>query len=120
MSLASLLRNHHELSLTIANGAAVSEAADLRKFSMGVVQMPAGWTAASIGFQVSNTLSGTYQPLYDKNGNLVQISSPAVSQAYALPAEVAGCHFVKLWSQDGAGSGTNQGADRALTLTLKS
>jgi len=109
-----------QVSLTIASGAALSDAFDFSSYSMAVVHMPSAWTAASIGFYVCQTPAGTFLPLYDKNGSLVQISSPAASQAHACPAELAGCRWVKLWSQDGAGSGTNQAAARTLNLDLKS
>lgn len=118
--LSALLRTYATETLTIANGAAVSGAFNMERYSMGLLHMPAAWTAASIGFQVSSTLAGTYVPLYDKNNTLVQISGSTTSRGYALPAEVAACRYVKLWSQDGAASGTNQGAARTLLLDLKS
>jgi len=107
-------------SLTIANGAALTEAFEMSNHAGGIVLMPAAWTAASIGFQVSDSHGGTYYPLYDQNGTLVQISSPAVDKAYSFPAEVFSGGWVKLWSQDGAASGTNQGAARTIGVILKS
>ena len=80
MSLAALLRNHNYQTQTIASGANLSDAFDMRKYTMGQVIMPAAWTAASIGFKVCSTLGGTYAILYDSNGNLVQISSPAAAK----------------------------------------
>jgi hypothetical protein len=119
MTVSSLLRNHKYSSQTIASGGNLSDAFDFRAYTMGLIHMPAAWTAASIGFKVCNTAGGTYLPLYDKNGSLVQITSPAASKAYALPAELAGAHFVKLWSQDGTGSNSNQAAARTLVVDLK-
>lgn len=108
------------VTLTIANAANVSDALDFRLFSMLTVLMPAAWTSASIGFKVCSTEGGTYVPLYDDNGNLVQIDSPAVDCAYAAPAAVAGALWVKLWSQDGAAANANQGAERTVIVDLKS
>ncbi len=119
MTVSSLIRNHTYNSQTIASGAALSDAFDLRDYTMGLIHMPSAWTSASIGFHVCSTLAGTFLPLYDKNGSLVQIASPAASSAYALPAEVAGAHFVKLWSQNGSGTNTNQGAARTIVVDLK-
>lgn len=113
-------RKSQTQTVNIANGANLStEIIDLRDESMLIVHMPAAWTAASIGFKVASEYAGTYLPLYDDNGNLVQIDAPAVDCAYVAPAEVAACRFVKLWSQDGAAANTNQGAARALVIDKK-
>lgn len=106
-------------NMTIANGAAVSGVIDMRFFSGMTVHMPAAWTAASIGFQVCDTADGTFLPLYDKSAAIVEIDGPAVDIAYAAPAEIFASLYVKLWSQDGAAADTNQGAERALIVTLK-
>ena len=90
---------------------------DVREF---IVVMPDTWTSASIGFKVSPTSGGTFVPLYDDGGNLVQINSPAVDKAYAAPPEVGIARYVKLWSQDGSGSNTVQGADAVLWVIPKS
>lgn len=116
----SINRGTTILPLTIANGAAVSDAFDMQRHAGGTVLMPAAWTAASIGFQVAATEAGTYYKLYDADGNLVQIVSPSASLAYAMPTELFGAAFVKLWSQDGSGNNTNQGAERAPIVILKS
>jgi hypothetical protein len=107
-------------SLTIANGAAVTEAFEMSNHAGGSVLMPAAWTAASIGFQIAVTAAGTFYPLYDDSGALVQISSPAVDNAYSIPAAVFGAAWVKLWSQDGSASDENQGAARTIGVILKS
>ncbi len=111
-------RRVHTEELAMATN--LSDAWDNELFAMGNVRMPATWTAASIGFKVADVLAGTYLPLYDDNGNLVQIDSPTADKAYTFPAEVAAARFVKLWSQDGAGANANQGAARTLYVDLKS
>lgn len=113
------IRIEKTATLTIANGAALSDELDFRYYSMLTVHMPAGWTAASIGFHVAHTSGGTFQPLYDELGNLVQISSPSASRSYSVPPELAGAQYVKLWSQNGSGTNTNQGAARSLVVSLK-
>jgi hypothetical protein len=112
-------RDKHTKSLTIANGANLSDAFEFLPYSMLVVHMPAAWTAASIGFKVSSDESGTYLPLYDDDGNLVQIDSPSASQAYVAPAELAPTFWIKLWSQNGSGTNANQGAERTIIIDLK-
>lgn len=115
-----ITRGNTQKALTIANGAAITDALPMLRHTDGILLMPAAWTAASVGFQFSNAETGTYYKLYDRDGNLVQIDSPAAANAYALPAEVFTAPWVKLWSQDGSGSDENQGAARTLTLLLKS
>lgn len=111
--------------VTIASGAALSDAFDMRPYSGGVLQMPAAWTAAYIGFKVYHEATGTYLPLYDDNGALVLIgdtdgpTQPTADNAYALPPALFGAHLVKLWSQDGAGVDANQGADADFVIALK-
>lgn len=109
-------------SLTIANGAAVSGAFDMSDYVMGEVHIPNEWTDANIGFKSSTTESGTYLPVYDADGAIVEITNigTATARAYTLPAEVATCKWVKLWSQDGSAGDTNQGAARSLTVVIKS
>ena len=47
-------------------------------------------------------------------------ATPAIaSESYPLPAEIFAAQWVKLWSQNGAGVGVNQGADRVFLLDLK-
>ena len=118
--MPSMYRETAVKTVTIASGAALSDAIDARDFVYLVVTMPSAWTAASLGFYVSSSLGGTFAPLYDDDGNLAQIDSPAASKSYSAPAAFGGAHFVKLWSQNGSGTNTNQAAERSLLLHLKS
>jgi len=113
------IRRGTTATVYILNGAAVSGEIDMRLYTMLIVHMPAAWTAASLGFQVSPTSGGTFQPLYDDLGNLVQIAGSTTSRSYQAPPELAGCRYVKLWSQNGTGTNTNQAADRAIGVSLK-
>ena len=112
-------RDYKTTTLTIANGANLSDEVDMSGYAMLVVHMPAAWTAASLGFQVSATTGGTFGKLYDDDGNLLQIDAPAASGVYQAPDGVAGCGFLKVWSQDGSGNNTAQGAARSIVVTLK-
>lgn len=104
------------LEVTIPNGAAVSAAFNIDSFPRGTFHMPAAWTAASIGFQVSPSFGGTYQPLSDDSGIIAL--TVAVDSSYLLPANLAGARFVKFWSHT-AGTPVNQGADRVIGVDLK-
>lgn len=119
MARPVIIRYESQDLVSIASGAAVSDVIDFRRGSLLVVHMPGAWTSASVGFQVSDARDGTFSPLYDDDGNLVQIDSPSADRAYMAPAALAGARFVKLWSQNGSGSDTNQTADRSLRVDLK-
>lgn len=110
-------RRNSAPTATILNGAALSGPIEMSQYAGGTLQMPAAWTAASIAFQTSETLSGTYQPLYTTANALVEVTA-AAGRNYPLPDQLFGCKFVKLWSES-AGVGVNQGADRAIVMTLK-
>jgi len=111
-------RQFTQRTVTIEAGDAESEEFYFAPYVFLSVEMPAVWTAAKIGFKVARTSGGTFVPLYDNGGTLVEIN-PAVDQMHVAPAEIAGQMYVKLWSQD-AGSDENQvGADRVLGLILK-
>jgi hypothetical protein len=101
---------------TIPNGEALSWPVSLQNFTSGTLHMPAEWTAASIGFHVSDSLNGTYQPLLDGEGNRVELAVTA-GNSYALPNGVMSASFVKLWSQS-AGVDVNQADDRQIVLDV--
>jgi hypothetical protein len=96
-----------------------SEAFGFYPYIEGFLHMPSTWTAANISFLVSDTVDGTYVPLYSPGGTLVALIGPAVDSIYVLPSELAGSTFVKLWSNT-AGANEAQGGDRNFLLDLKS
>jgi len=118
--MTEINRRNAATVLTIASSGNLSDALAFQGNAGGIVLMPAAWTAASIGFKICDTIDGTYLPLYDDEGTLVQIASPAVDCAYSIPPELFGAAYVKLWSQDGSASSTNQAAERSLIVLLKS
>ena len=111
------------IKTTILNAAALSGVVSMADFAYGLVCLPAAWTAASIAFQVCDSFGGTFIPLRTSAGAIVEITSPATgaAAAYPLPAELLSCQYFKVWSAAaGAGTDTNQGADRLITIMLKS
>ncbi len=116
---AALERQERAVTATIPAGGALSEEIDVSGFAMGTLYMPAAWDAADIGYLSAPATGGTFLPLYDESGALVQVSGPAASKAYTLPARALAGGYIKLWSQTGAGVDVNQTAARAITLILK-
>ena len=111
-----------KVSVTILSGAAVSEAINLEDLGgdAGLVGVPGAWTSASLGFQVSDAFGGTYSPLRDQTGAVVEISNIQTAAAgwYKLPDALRGAMYVKLWSES-SGSDAVQGADRAMVVLAK-
>jgi hypothetical protein len=85
--------------------------------------MPAAWTAADLGVKVCDTIDGTFVKLADRSngyGTDVSIDAVAADTAYPIPPFAFAFPYIQLWSSDGAGADTNQGADRIITVLLKS
>lgn len=108
--------NNFSTEVIIPNGAAVSAPFNIDQFSKALFHMPAAWTAADMGFQVSQTVGGTYHPLSDSSGIIAL--TVAVDGSYLIPADIAAARFIKFWSHS-AGVDTNQGAARTIGVDLK-
>ncbi len=107
------------ITVTIKNGQALSDLIDLRRFpSAGYIMTAAGWTAASIAFQVSYDGVNFFK-LKGATGSLIEHTTPAINEARAFPAEAASFYFVKIWSETG-GANVNQAADRTFAVGTKS
>ena len=118
--MAKIFRENQVEDVVIANGAAVSGVLRFVNFAGGMVIMPAAWTSASLGFKVCDTEDGTFAIAMDEDGaTYLEIASPAVDTAYNIPAKMFGAHYVQLWSSDGAGADENQGAERTITVMMK-
>jgi hypothetical protein len=106
------------LTATIPNGQAVSNVIDFQVFALGGLIMPSAWTAAAIAFKVS-TDRVNFVPLKVAAGTLLELPTPAVSEARPLPAELAAFPYFQLWSET-SGADVAQAADRAISLALLS
>lgn len=105
--------------VVISSGTATSTAVDTRGISSITVLMPSAWTTANLGFKVGGYESGTFYPLHDDDGALIDIGGVDVDEAYTVPAAVTRHPFVKLWShQSGNSTDTNQAATRTIYLIL--
>lgn len=100
---------------TIANGASLAAAVNLRGRVLCGVYMPAGWTAAGLSFQGSPD-GATYYDIHDASG---EVTSPASVSIYASvdPLPFYGVNFIRVRSGTSAAA-VNQGAERVLTLML--
>lgn len=115
--MADIERRYREASVIIQNGASLSNALDVRPFAGGVLSMPEAWTGASIAFHHSPAYEGTFQPLYDETGGLIEITA-AAGRDIVLPDTLFACSFIKVWSEN-AGAGQAQAATREITISLK-
>ena len=116
--MAMFRRGMDHAGVTIAASGHTSGAIDFCGKSFMVVHMPAAWTAASLAFQVCALEGGTYTPLYDDDGNLLEIAASA-SKSFTAPSAIAGCAWVRLWSET-SGSNVTQDAERSFAITMKS
>ena len=133
MPNANILQHKHDLdgftvdkkTATIANAGTISNAIDLEGYQLAALIMPAAWTASGgITLLASDTLDGTYGPVYDDTGTEVKVTAasggaagtriPIVQNAVAL----ASLRFIKLRSGI-AGTEVAQAAERVITLSLK-
>ena len=83
-------------SVAVGDAVATAKEVSLEEFAGGVVYIPAASAAlTSIAWHTAPVAGGTYLPLYDEDG--VAVSQTVVhTRAYAIPAAVWGCGFVKL------------------------
>lgn len=131
MSESNLSRNKDLLTVTIPSGAAVSgdifgttnEDARRRGFRGLAIEVPAEWTVADIGFEVSRDASN-YFKLCDEFNQRIKITGITINEArlYIAPASVwaAGFYpYVRLVSLNvSTGANANQAVDRSLVVSL--
>lgn len=119
--------DYRVVDATIASGAALSGSVQVQDVArpsalraLVGIQMPDGWTTASLTFDVS--LDGsTFVPLYwdGSEYEIVAAGGAAASSGVALePSVFAGWAFVKVRSGT-SGTPVNQGAERVLKLVLR-
>jgi hypothetical protein len=104
---------------TIPNGTAISQSLQLKGGIPHGIIMPAAWTAAAIGFSISED-DVTYVPVFIEAGTELTLAT-AASQYLALThgffARMPSHLYVKLRSGTVAVA-VNQGAARTLTMLL--
>lgn len=103
-------------TVTIANGASLSGAICLGAGVLSAIQMPAGWDAAALTFQVSDDGGTTWKELQDSSGTATTVSAPTAGNRYEVDAtDFKSAVFLKVRSGT-SGAAVNQTADRVITL----
>lgn len=82
-------------SVTVGLTAAASKEVSLEQFAGGVVYVPTGETVVTLTYYTAPVAGGTYLALYDEDGVAVT-QTVSDAKAYALPAAVWGCGFIKI------------------------
>lgn len=102
---------------TIANGQALSGAAQLGGRLLHAIQMPSVWTSASMTFQASYD-GATFANVYDQYGNELSVEV-AASRFVALdPTLFAGAQGIKVRSGT-SGAAVNQGQATDVALCCR-
>jgi hypothetical protein len=115
----TVLNIHDTLTATIANGQSLSGALNLGGLRLFGIVMPAAWTAAGLTFRMSPDGGASWSDLYDDAGVEFIVSAAASRFIMLDPAGFSALPWLQ------ARSGTSvapvaQGADRSLTLMLRS
>lgn len=104
--------------VTFPSGSSVSSVFDFRYYSDIMLLIPDGWTTADIRYEAAVAITGTYYPVFDRDGTLV--SSDMVTGVWIpAPAYMEAGRYLRLRSW-GTGSYIDQEDERELILMLKS
>lgn len=107
-----------EYDAVIPNGAAASSSIQLNGATLVGVFVPATWTTANLGVEVSRDGS-TWAPAYDAAGELITFVVAAGGTYIALPAGAFnGIEYVRFTSHN-AGTPVNQGGNRTIVAVLR-
>ena len=101
---------------TIANGASLSDAIELKSETPVAIEMPAAWTSAVLTFQGS--IDGTYNNIYDENGTEITSQAAASRLIRLKPAHWAGLENLKIRSGT-SGAAQAQGAERVIKVLTR-
>ena len=124
-TLQAQIRAPKVKTLTIANGGAVSGELDTEDLSVMGIIMPAAWTAADLGIQVTEKSGGTFVDLADQAGNRAKMTNieTATSQGRTFEDDalaLAPWRYMRFESINTSGeAAVNQGAARTLIVLLK-
>jgi len=111
------MRMNNKLVVSFVKDTCETEPICFKSVTDMMLHMPAAWTAASIGFKASLTKTGTYLPIYD--GDVLVQFTPLVNQAFVVPVpQLQATAWLRLWSQDGTGTKTDQAAARSLSVQM--
>lgn len=110
MSESKIRRKHKAQSFTLFTATASCVTIPMIDMAGGVVEVGTMSTnATQLNLWVSDSTSGPFYQLYDKDGAVVKITlaaSTADGRAYAMPDEVFASHFIKFVSHTTNSTGT--------------
>lgn len=110
------LASANVLTVTIANGASLSDAAHIGAATLVGIQLPT-FTNASLSFQGSAD-GVTYVEVVDASANAVAYAASTGAVYLKAPADLAGVPYLKVRSGT-SGAPVNQGAARTISLITK-
>lgn len=117
LSAQQIVKTLWQETATIANGASLSAAVDLKGRTLVGIVMPATWTTANITFQVS--LDGTtYNDLYNLLGDELNATAAASRFIALTQFEFLPVRYVKVRSGTSA-LAVNQGGARTIILATR-
>ena len=120
MSYESSLSARNQTLVTIANGASVSGAVDIRETALLGFFAPAAWTAAALQVEASADGSTNWVPITDSSGSVTgSLASITALYAYALdPVAMLPWRYIRILSGTVA-TPVNQAADRVFTVITR-
>lgn len=110
------LAGANAVSVTIASGASLSDAAAIGAGTLVGIQLPT-ITSASLSFQGSAD-GTTYVEVLDASSAAVAVGASTGARYIKAPADLAGVPYLKVRSGT-SGAPVNQGAARVITLIVK-
>lgn len=110
------LANANVLTVTIANGQSLSDAAHIGAGTLVGIQLPT-FTNASLSFQGSFD-GTTYVEVVDASANAVAYAASTGAVYIKAPADLAGVPYIKVRSGT-SGAAVAQGAARTIQLIVK-
>lgn len=114
---AAVMAPIYTKTVTIANGASLSDAVDLKNGRLAGIIIPASWTTANLTFQVSPDGSN-WVDRYDHQGAEYTVVVGGASRSISVPlVDFIGVRHLKVRSGT-TGSAVNQGGARSLTLIV--
>lgn len=112
-------QDYDTVTVTIANGASLSDAAEVAAGAVVALDLPT-LTNAALSFQVSVD-GATFRDLYNSDGTTeTSVGATTGARVVAAPAALAGAAggYVKVRSGL-TGAAVNQGAERSIKLFLR-
>ena len=105
--------------ITVAVSSSLAAAIDIGDGGLVAIQMPSAWTAASVTFQASAHLNGTYNDVYDITGTELSITGAAASRYIPLNASTfGGMRYIKIRSGT-TGTPVVQTANRTIRTLVR-